>query len=173
MLLLEIMSGHSKWSQIKRKKGLTDKKKGQVFSRISKLITIAARKGADPKANASLAQVIEKAKSLNMPNDSIDRAIKKVSDKSQNQPEEIEIDAIGPGGVPLKIKAITDNKNRTIPEVKKILSDHSSKIVPPGSIAWMFNQEALEPSQDIQNQIERLFEALDEHEDVEDILTND
>src|SRR3989338_3112754 len=135
------MSGHSKWSQIKRKKGLTDKKKGQVFSRISKLITIAARKGEDPKSNASLAQVIEKAKSLNMPNDSIDRAVKNVSDKSKNQPEEIEIDAIGPGGVPLKIKAITDNKNRTIPEVKKILSDHSSEIVPQGSIAWMFNQE--------------------------------
>jgi len=166
------MSGHNKWAQIKHKKAVTDKKKAQVFSRISKLITIAARKGSDPKANPSLAQVIEKAKSINMPNDNIERAIKKVSDKSQDQLEEIVIDAIGPGGVPLKIKAITDNRNRTIPEVRKILGDHGAKLVPPGSISWMFNMPAPEMTDNIQKQIDALFEALDEHDDVEDVISN-
>jgi|SRR3989344_619298 len=173
------MSGHSKWSQIKGKKELTDKKKAQLFSRISKLITIAARKGTDPKANPALAQMIEKAKSMNMPNDNIERAIKKVSDKSQNQPEEIVIEAIGPGGVPLRIKVITDNKNRTIPEIRKILGDHASKLVPPGSISWMFNSptgEAGMPTSEIdedsQKKLDALFEALDEHDDVEDVESN-
>ena len=166
------MSGHSKWSQIKRKKALTDKKKGQMFSRISRLITIAARKGTDPRSNASLAQITEKARSINMPNDNIDRAIKKVSDKSQDQLEEITIEAIGPGGIPLKIKAVTDNKNRTIPEVRKILGDYNSKLVPPGSITWMFSQPAPAIDPKTQEQIDALFDALDEHVDIEDVISN-
>lgn len=107
-----------------------------------------------------------------MPNDNIERAVKKVSDRSQDQLEEIIIEAIGPGGIPLRIKAITDNKNRTIPEVKKILSNHSSKLVPPGSISWMFNQPAPEINENTQKQIDVLFEALDEHDEVEDVVTN-
>ena len=81
------MSGHNKWSQIKNKKALTDKKKGQIFSKLSRLITLAAKKGTDPKSNPSLSQAIDNAKAVNMPNENIERAIKKVSDKNQVQLE--------------------------------------------------------------------------------------
>src|SRR3989344_4801240 len=117
------MSGHSKWSQIKHKKALTDKKKGQIFSKLSRLITLAAKKGTDPKSNPSLAQAIENARAVNMPNDNIERAIKKVSEKDQTQLEELSIEALGPSGVALKIRAITDNRNRTMAEIKKILTE--------------------------------------------------
>src|SRR3989338_41061 len=123
------MSGHSKWSQIKHQKALTDKKKGQLFSKTSKLISLAARKGTSPENNLELKNAIEKARAMNMPNDNIQRAIKKVSDKSEAQLEELSIEAIGPGGIALRIKAITDNKNRTISEIKNILNDHASKMV--------------------------------------------
>lgn len=83
------MSGHSKWSQIKHKKALTDQKRGQIFSKLSRLITLAARRGPDPKTNPDLGQAIEKAKAANMPKENIERAIKKVSDKDQGQLEEI------------------------------------------------------------------------------------
>ena len=166
------MSGHSKWSQIKYKKALTDAKKGQIFSRISKLITIAARKGADPKTNSSLAQVVEKARSVNMPKDNIDRAIKKASDKSQEQLEELSIEAIGPGNVPLKIRVITDSRNRTISEIKNILGNFKTKMVPPGSISWMFRQQTPTLDESTQQQVNRLFGALDEHDDIEDVTTN-
>ena len=166
------MSGHSKWSQIKHKKALTDKKKSQLFSRISKLITIAARNGIDPKSNSSLAQAIETARSVNMPNDKIERAIKRVSEKEGAQLTELLIEALGPGNIPLRIKAITDSGNRTISEVKKILSDHGAKMVQPGSISWMFNQSPTEIARSNQQAIDKLFEALDDHDDIEDVVSN-
>ncbi len=165
------MSGHSKWSKIKRQKALTDKKRGQLFSKISKLISLAARKGANQETNLELKDAIEKARSVNMPNDNIQRAINKVSDKS-TQLEELSIEAIGPGGIALKIRAITDNRNRTIAEIKKIFSDHGSKIVPPGSISWMFNQPVTIEDPNIRTQIDKLFEALDDNDDVEDVASN-
>ncbi len=165
------MSGHSKWSQIKHKKGISDQKKGQLFSKLSKAITLAARKGSDPNTNIALASAIEQARALNMPNDNIGRAIKKVSEKSSAQLEEVAIDAIGPGGVALTITGVTDNKNRTISEVKKILSDHGAKMVPPGSIGWMFQNPVTVPEQ-AQQQLEVLFEALDNQDDVGDVVSN-
>lgn len=166
------MSGHSKWSQIKHKKGITDKKRGQLFSKLSKLISLAARKGTDSSSNLELKNAVEQARSFNMPNDNIERAIKKVSDKSASQLEELFIDAIGPGGTALKIKAITDSRNRTIAEIKKILNDHSSKLVPPGSISWMFNQPITIANPEAQDQLDKLFEALDDNDDVEDVASN-
>ncbi len=166
------MSGHSKWSQIKHKKGLTDKKRGQIFSKLSKVITIAAKKGADPKANPSLAQAIEQAKAVNMPSNNIERAIKKVSDKSSAQLEELSIEAIGPGGSALRIAAITDNRNRTITEIKNILIDNESKMVPPGSLSWMFEQPPLSIDEPTQKKLAKLLEALDDQDEVEDIISN-
>lgn len=166
------MSGHSKWSQIKHKKALTDKKKGQIFSKLSRLITLAAKKGTDPKSNPSLAQAIENARAMNMPSDNIERAIKKISDKSQVQLEELSIEALGPGGVALKIKAITDNRNRTMAEIKKILAEHSSKLVPPGSLTWMFGQHLTISDTSVQEQIDKLFEVLDDQDEVEDVSSN-
>lgn len=166
------MSGHNRWQQIRHKKTLTDQKKGQVFSKLSHLITLAAKKGVSPKTNPTLSQAIEKAKAASMPKENIDRAIKKVSDKGQAQLEELSIEALGPGGVVLKIKAITDNRNRTLAEVKKILNDHGSKMVQPGSLSWMFNQpisiaEALD-----QEKLDKLLEALDDQNEVEDVSSN-
>ena len=166
------MSGHSKWSQIKHKKGITDKKRGQLFSKLSKLISLAARKGTSPESNLELKNAIERARSFNMPNDSIDRAIKKVSDKSAAQLEELSIEAIGSGGIALRIKAITDNRNRTISEVKNILNKHDSKMVPPRSISWMFNQPVLVTDIGTQAKIDKLFEALDDSDDVGDVASN-
>lgn len=191
------MSGHSRWSQIKHQKGITDKKKGQLFSKLSKLISLAAKKGADPASNLELKNAIEQARSFNVPSGNIEKAIKKVSDKSAVQIEELSIEAIGPGGIALRIKAITDNRNRTISEIKNILNEHGSKMVPPGSISWMFtpNEVAVPRSSglatesrarlrtgfkqpisvenpDIQTQIDKLFEALDGNEDVEDVVSN-
>ncbi len=166
------MSGHSKWSQIKHKKGITDKKKGQLFSKLSNLISLAARKGSNIETNLELKNAVDHARSFNMPNDNIERAIKKVSDKSASQLEELSIEAIGPGNIALRIKAITDSRNRTIAEVKKILHENSSKLVPPGSISWMFNQPVTVEDTTIQSQIDKLFEALDDNDDVEDVASN-
>ncbi len=165
------MSGHSRWSQIKHQKAITDKKKGQLFSKTSKLISLAARKGTNPDTNLELKNTIDKARSLNMPNDSIQRAINKVSDKSA-QLEELSIEALGPGGIALRIKAITDSRNRTIAEIKKILLDHGSKMVPPGSISWMFNQAVNLTDPIIDTELNKLFETLDNHDDVEDVASN-
>ena len=165
------MSGHSKWSSIKHKKGITDQKRGQLFSKLSKNITLAARHGADPKMNAVLANAIEQAQSANMPKDNIDRAIKKVSDKSVVELQEVVVEAIGPGGVALRIKAITDNSNRTISEIRKILVNHHVKMVPPRSIDWMFHSP-ITATPEIHAQLDTLFEALDNQDDVDDVTSN-
>jgi len=165
------MSGHSKWSSIKHKKGITDKKRGQLFSKLSKNITLAARNGADPKTNSVLANAIEQARVENMPKDNIDRAIKKVADKSAAQLQEVLVEAIFGGTVALKIRAITDNSNRTISDIKKILINHHAKMVPQRSIDWMFNTPATISPQE-HAQLDTLFEALDDQDDVDDVASN-
>ena len=112
------MSGHSKWSTIKREKGAKDAKRGAVFTKIGNQIAIAARGGIDPTINASLAMAIEKAKQANMPVANIQRAIDRVADKSAAQLEEATYEAMGPGGVGIIIETATDNKNRTFPDVR-------------------------------------------------------
>ena len=165
------MSGHSRWSQIKHQKAITDKKKGQLFSKLTKLIYLAAKKGINPETNLELKSATEKARSVNMPNENIQRALNKISDKSV-QLEELTIEAIGPGGIALRIKAITDSHNRTISELKKILSDHNSKMVPPGSISWIFQQSAHIADPAVNKALDELFEVLDDHDDVEDVESN-
>ena len=165
------MSGHSRWAQIKHQKAITDRKRGQLFSKLSKLISLAARKGTSSEINLELKNAIDKARSFNMPQENIERAIKKITDKTSGELEELLIHAIGPGGVALAIKAITDSRNRTIAEIKKILSDFESKLVPPGSISWMFHQSK-EVSVEIQEKLDQLFHTLDDHDDVEDIDSN-
>ena len=108
---------------------------------------------------------------MNMPNDNIERAIKKVSEKDSAQLEEIVVEAIGPGGVALRIKGVTDNKNRTLAEIKKILSDHEAKMVQPGSTGWMFNNP-VQVDEQTQEKLDKLFEALDNNDGVEDIISN-
>jgi len=137
------MSGHSKWSQIKHKKALTDAKKGKVFSKLARLITVIARqKGGNQDINPQLRIAIEKARSLNMPNDNIERAIKKGAGELEGEKmEEMTIEAYGPGSVALMIEAVTDNKNRTFSEIKHILSQYGGKNAEAGSVNWLFEKK--------------------------------
>jgi len=138
------MSGHSKWSTIKRKKGIADAKKSNVFAKISKIVSIAARDGGgDPEANYKLRLAIDKARAINMPLDNISRAIKKGTGElvDGSQIEEVVYEAYGPGGVAIIIETITDNKNRTVSEIKKILSDADGKLGGGGSVSWLFERK--------------------------------
>ena len=138
------MSGHSKWSTIKRKKGIADAKKSNVFAKISKIVSIAARDGGgDPEANYKLRLAIDKARAINMPLDNISRAIKKGTGELDDgsQIEEVVYEAYGPGGVAIIIETITDNKNRTVSEIKKILSDADGKLGGGGSVSWLFERK--------------------------------
>lgn len=175
------MSGHSKWSQIKHKKGVTDQKKGRIFSKLSKIISMAARRDTDPTMNIELKNAIEKAREANMPKDNIDRAIKRVSDKNAAQLEELIIEAISPESLALIITAITDNKNRTMGEIKKILSEFGWKVAQQGAVVWMFEKHGQEfvPKYSIanitensKNNLEKLLEKLDDNEDTQEIYDN-
>lgn len=132
------MSGHSKWSTIKRAKGLTDAKRGAVFTRIGNQIAVAARGGTDPSMNSALAMAIEKAKAANMPLNNIERAIKRVSDKDAVQLHEVMYEGYGPGGVAILVECATDNLNRTYPEVKFAFSKHGGSIAEKGAVAFQF-----------------------------------
>ncbi|MBI5152792.1 YebC/PmpR family DNA-binding transcriptional regulator [Candidatus Peregrinibacteria bacterium] len=138
------MSGHSKWKQIKHKKGAADVKKGAMFSKYSRMIEIAAQKaGGDPNMNPSLKQAIDKARSdCNMPNANIERAIKKGTGelKEGNIVEEAMYEGFGPEGVAFYIQTATDNKNRTINSIKTSLEKHGGHLGSAGSIGWMFKQ---------------------------------
>lgn len=140
------MSGHSKWASIKHKKAANDSKKGAVWSKIAKEITISVREGGspDPSQNARLRMVIMKAKSSNMPNDNIDRAIKRgTGDADGATIEEISYEGYGPGGVAIIVDAATDNKNRTAAEIRSIFSKNGGNMGEAGSVAWQFKKRAV------------------------------
>ena len=137
------MSGHSKWSQIKHKKAVSDAKKGKIYSKISALISLAAREGGgDPSNNIRLRTEIDRARSWNVPSDVIKRAIDKGLGKIAGQTiERVVYEAIGPGNVGLIIKAATDSKNRTLGEIKQILNANDGKLAEPGSSKWNFEEK--------------------------------
>lgn len=137
------MSGHSKWSTIKREKGAKDAKRGAVFTKIGNQIAIAARGGTDPAMNSALAIAIEKAKQANMPNANIQRAIDRVNDKNAAVLEEITYEGMGPGGVGIIIETATDNKNRTFPEVRTALTKNGGRIADAGSVAFQFDRKGV------------------------------
>ncbi len=175
------MSGHSKWSTIKHKKALTDIKRSKIFSKIASLVTIAARKGGNPADNPTLRTMIEKAREANMPKENIERAIKRgTGELGGDRLEEVAYGAFGPGGSAILIAAITDNKNRTLAEIKKILADHNAKFAELNSIQWMFRREGADwiPNNPIKideadkKELENLYDALDEQQDVSEIYDN-
>lgn len=137
------MAGHSKWAQIKRAKGVNDVKRGALFTRIGNQIAVAARSGSDPELNPSLAAVIEKAKSANMPMSTVERAIKRVSDKNSAQLEEILYEGYGPGGIAILVECATDNRNRTYPEVKHAFTKHGGSIGEANSVAFQFERKGV------------------------------
>ncbi len=137
------MSGHSKWSQIKRKKGVADAKRGQVFTKLIKEITVAARfGGGDPEGNARLRTAIAAAKAENMPKDNIERAIKKGTGELAGVTyEEFPYEGYGPGGAAVLVEVLTDNKNRTTAEIRHIFSRSGGNLGEAGSVAWMFHKK--------------------------------
>lgn len=137
------MSGHSKWSTIKREKGAKDAKRGAIFTKIGNQIAIAARSGTDPTMNSNLALAIEKAKAANMPNANIQRAIDRVNDKNAAVLEETTYEGMGPGGVGIIIETATDNKNRTFPEVKNALTKNGGRIADAGSVMFQFDRKGV------------------------------
>lgn len=136
------MSGHSHWKTIKRTKDAEDKKRGRVFSKLSKIISIAAKEGGiDPTANPRLRIAIDEAKKSNMPKANIEKAIKKGSGELPGENlEEVLFEAYGPNNIAIIIEGITDNKNRTLGEIKKIISSHGGKLANEGSVKWMFDK---------------------------------
>lgn len=137
------MSGHSKWSTIKREKGAKDAKRGAVFTKLGNQIAIAARGGADPGVNPGLALAIEKAKSANMPMANIQRAIDRVADKNAAQLEEIAYEGYGPGGIAIIIEVATDNRNRTYPDVRTALTKNGGTIADAGSVMFQFARKGV------------------------------
>ncbi|MCL2869498.1 YebC/PmpR family DNA-binding transcriptional regulator [Candidatus Saccharibacteria bacterium] len=137
------MSGHSKWSTIKRQKGVNDAKRGAVFTKIGNQIAIAARSGTDPTMNSNLALAIEKAKAANMPNSNIDRAIARVADKSAAALTEETYEGYGSGGVGIIVEVATDNKNRTLPEVKMALTKNGGRFADSGSVMFQFKRQGV------------------------------
>jgi YebC/PmpR family DNA-binding regulatory protein len=138
------MSGHSHWARIKRKKGANDSKRGKLWSKLARQITIAAKGGGNPDDNLTLRYAIDKAKEANMPNETIDRAVKKGSGElgSINY-EDIRYEGYGPGGVAVMIQCLTDNRNRTAPEIKKIFETRGLSLGSPGCVGWLFSQKGL------------------------------
>jgi YebC/PmpR family DNA-binding regulatory protein len=139
------MSGHSHWATIRRKKGAADAKKGQLFTRLAREIAMTARSGGgDPDTNVSLQLAIERARAQNMPKDSIERAIKRGTgeDKDAASIEEIMYEGYAPNGVALIISCVTDNRNRTVAEVRHILNRYGGSLAESGSVAWQFSRKA-------------------------------
>jgi YebC/PmpR family DNA-binding regulatory protein len=177
------MSGHSHWSGIKHKKEATDKKRGQVFSKLLALITAAAKTEPNPDFNPRLRTAVMKAQEANVPKDNIERALKRGSDTNVAI-EEIILEAYGPGGIAILIEGVTDNRNRTIPQVKKVLSDHEGKWAESGSVRWAFDPPAggseavwipkfpQKISAADEAKLMVLVEALEDHDDVQRVFTN-
>jgi YebC/PmpR family DNA-binding regulatory protein len=176
------MSGHSKWSTIKRDKAINDSKRSKIFSKVSRAITVAAKiGGGDPAANASLRLAIEKAKEARMPKDNIERAVKKGTGQGSESAEFYDqvYEAYGPNGEAFYIKILTDNKNRTAAEIRNLFSKYGGSLGGPGSTAYIFSPDPENPSflVDIQddsqtNALKRILDGLDDNDDVQDTFFN-
>lgn len=180
------MSGHSKWSQIRHKKALTDAKKGQLFSKLVREVMIAARTGGgDPNINSRLRTAMERAKQNGLPKDNIERAVERAKGSSDAQNlQEFLYEVIGPSGTFILIDGITDNNNRTLAEIKQILGKHGVKLVPANSILWNFEKiwtpegkdyrpkNTLEITDKGKEGVILLIDELLDHPDVQEVYTN-
>lgn len=176
------MAGHSKWAQIKRQKGVTDAARSRTFSKFARLITIESKKASGDVSAPNLAAVIARAKAVNMPKDNIERAVAKGASKEAGELEQVVYEFYGPGGSAIIASALTDNRNRTTQEIKHLLTKNGIELGTPGSAQWAFTKapdgrfSPNEPLMDIagedEEQLGRILEALDEHDDVQDVFTN-
>ncbi len=180
------MSGHSKWKQIKHKKALTDTKRGRLFSKMIREIIVAVREGgASPDSNPRLRAAMERAKSSGVPKNNVEHAIERTSGRDENAKlSEFLYEVVGPHGTQILVEGITDNNNRTLTEVKRVLSLYGAKLVPPNSILWNFEKLRTEEGKDYRpktpltlpsdtkEKIEPLLDALLDHDDVQEVYTN-
>jgi YebC/PmpR family DNA-binding regulatory protein len=176
------MSGHSKWSSIKRQKGATDAARSRVFSKFARLISIESKKAAGNASAPGLVSVVARAKAANMPKDNIERAIAKGSSKETADLSEVVYEFYGPGGSAIIVNALTDNKNRTTQEIKHLLTKNGFELGTPGSAQWAFmkggdgtltpNEPLMDVAGSDEESLGKMLEALDEHDDVQNIVTN-
>ncbi|HSX39640.1 MAG TPA: YebC/PmpR family DNA-binding transcriptional regulator [Candidatus Saccharimonadales bacterium] len=175
------MSGHSKWATHKRGKAINDSKRSQIFTKLTRAITIAARDGGgDPDANPKLRLALEKAHDASMPKENIQKAIDKGTGRAEGSSyEEITYEGYGPMGVAFMVTTVTDNRNRTVSELRNIFSRHGGSLGSAGSTAYIFNPDPANPSfyidieeQGVADSLNNLYDALDDQEDVQDIHTN-
>src|SRR3989338_1892261 len=179
------MSGHNKWSQIVRQKGTEDAKRSKLFSILGRMITVQARLAKGDVNHPALRAAIEKARKQNMPKDNIDRAVSRGTGGGAEQLEEVLYEAYGPGGVALIIEGITDSKNRTSNEIKKILNEHGGSLGGPGSTTWAFATGRNDSGEIIYNPINKvplsvedsaklapLIDNLNNHPDIKSVSTN-
>lgn len=174
------MAGHNKFSKIKHQKAANDAKKSKIFGKLVRFITVEAKKSGGNLKSPGLALAIEKAKKENMPNDTIDRAIKKATTDNSAQMENITYESYGPGGIAILIEALTDNRNKAAQEIKAILARHGSDLASPGSASWAFTKTAdgivpnmTMPLEDADiEKLQALVEELEENDEVQDVYTN-
>ena len=175
------MSGHSKWSQIKRQKSVTDAARSRVFSRYARLVTLESKKANGLLSAPGLSMAITRAKAVNMPKENIERAVAKGTSKDSGNLEQVVYEAYGPGGVAILVDAFTDNKNRTTQEIKHLLVLHGVELAAPGAASWAFtktggvyvpNEPLIDVAGEDENKLGAILEALDEHADVQQVFTN-
>ena len=171
------MSGHSKWSTIKRKKSANDARRGKIFTRLGREITIAARQGGDPETNFALRLAVDRAKAANMPKDNIERAIKRGTGelKEGETLEEILYEAYAPHGVAILVEVLTDNRNRTLAEIKHVLNKYGGNMAEPGSVGWQFEQKGYITIPAVKQNFEEVFmiaadAGADDASDGEDLI---
>ena len=174
------MSGHNKWSKIKRQKERTDSQKSKIFGKMVRLITVEAKKAGGNISSPGLKSAVEKARSMNVPNENIERAIKKFSEGGANM-ESVVYESYGPGGCAIVIEALTDNKNKASQEIKSILTKHGFSLAGIGSAAWAFTHtpggewtaQTTVPISEIDGErLSQLMEELEESDEVQDVYTN-
>ncbi len=181
------MSGHSKWSKIKREKQTKDKQKGNVFSKLSRLITLAVIEGGgltDRENNLKLRLAIEKAKKFNLPKENIERAIEKGTRPESQQLKAVTYEAFGPGGISLIILVTTDNMNRMLSEIKNVLESHGGKLGAQGSVMYLFKKSGLSTfevlpyasveisDKNVAEKVLGLIDALEKLDDVQKVFSN-
>src|SRR3989344_1809742 len=176
------MSGHNKWKQIKERKGKTDSQKSKAFSKYAKLITVEAKIAKGSREAPGLKAVVERARKENMPNDNIERAIKKATETGATAMETVVYEAYGPGGVAIIIESLTDNRNKSAQEVKMALGKHEISLASPGSAMWAFKKEQttnnLQPTTTVElgdedlATLEKIVEDLENCEEVQEVYTN-
>lgn len=163
------MAGHSHWKQIKQQKGAADVKRGALFSKLLAAISVAAKQEPNPDFNPRLRSAVEKAKENKVPLENIERAISKAAEAKNL--EEIVIEAYGPEGAGLIIEAITDNRNRTISEIRHILDENGAKMATPGSVQWKMKfPQPISPEG--KQKLQELVKILEEHNDAQRVITN-